>query len=733
MDDLSLGVGYFNAGRFTEALACFRAASAGPRAAQARVFTGHVASALGRGPEAAKAFISVIEDFPRHLPAYDGLANAILRGSPARDAASEKALLRALTLKPGADRAGLARTLRACAEALRSVGELVAAEKALSKALGLARDPAARHKLLDVLRMRSQACMAAGDLKGAEKELKKILALAPADEKARRALAGLLRRRGLAHVTSGRLGAAEKTLRRAVALNGSARKEKDAVRVLRLKAEEKRLKADRLREAEKARKLRRRVGALVTAGSLELAEKTLRGAGGAEGAAEYLAEVLRMRERAALARRQAAGRARALAHEVPNAPARLPQAILAWEEVLEADPSDGAAHLSLSLQLRWVGRRDEEEAVLRRAVETKVTLSPAGRFKALMRLGRYAEAARLGETILDGRVTLDDLRAFWDPWEKDNRPDREAPLADARSLALALKRTKGPWRRFYLGCLGEPGGFAALPSGRRYGWMHYGAAMDALFSGRFAQAVRSFNIALRRRPLDWRAHGYLAEAYACLDEPGLARRSMARAHAGASGPEKAQALAWRGELDLWLGDYERALERTTKSGSPFAHGWRGAALLKLGRREEALVQLDAALKLFPRDEEALLWRAEAKRELGRYREALDDLALVTRQHRVWIYFNRALANRALGDEAAMKADFDSLPPEVVAHVRRALGLGGAGPRDNEERARILEAGLVLARGFRRGEYAQAVWLSRREGREASRAASGGRNAGRRYG
>ena len=190
---------------------------------------------------------------------------------------------------------------------------------------------------------------------------------------------------------------------------------------------------------------------------------------------------------------------------------------------------------------------------------------------------------------------------------------------------------------------------------------------------------------------------------------------MARAFAAAPAIERAQALAWQGEMDLWLGDYSRALKHTTRAcalGAPFAGGWRGAALLKLGRRKEALAQLDEALRRYPNDHEARLWRAEAKRKLGRSREALEDLGTVTRQHRVWILFNSALAKRALGDDAGMKADFANLPAEVVERLRRETGRHEASPLDSAQTAAALEAGFRLARGSRRGEYGQAVWLSR---------------------
>ncbi|UPT75018.1 MAG: tetratricopeptide repeat protein [Elusimicrobiota bacterium] len=168
-----------------------------------------------------------------------------------------------------------------------------------------------------------------------------------------------------------------------------------------------------------------------------------------------------------------------------------------------------------------------------------------------------------------------------------------------------------------------------------------------------------------------------------------------------------------GELELWLGGYARALELTARAcrmGAPFAHGWKGAALLKLGRPARALKQLDHALSLFPNDAEARLWRAETNRELGRHREALKELETVLPEHRVWVLVNRALCRYALGDAAGMASDVESLPENVVAHVRARSGLEG--PLDPARTARLLEAALRLGRGFRRAEYGQAVWLSR---------------------
>ena len=446
--------------------------------------------------------------------------------------------------------------------------------------------------------------------------------------------------------------------------------------------------------------------AWLAAGRTDLAEKALRRALALEPKSAVvrgdLARVLRTRQ---------------IARELPNKRVRFQQARRAWEAVLKLDPRDSRSWMALSLLMRWIGGPEQEQASLRRAVTRGQRLSPAERFKALMRLGRFVPAVTLAEKILNNGLTLVDFRAFSDPWEKDNRPDRKAPQTNLDALARSLRTSPGPWREFYLGSLGGPKGlrhFDALPSGARYRWMHYNAAMEALFSCSFHAAIRWFNIALRQ-PMDWRAHGYLAEAYVCVDRPEKARREMARGLDAAPENEKAQVYAWWGELELWLGDYARSLELTTRAcamGAPFAHGWKGAALLKLGRREEALAQLDAALRLYPNDEETLLWRAEAKRELGRFGAALEDLK-TPGPRSIWVLFNSALAKHGLGDEAGMRSDFELLPAALIEHVRGGRGARVGAPLDVAHMVRILESGLKMARGFRRSEYAQSVWLSRR--------------------
>ncbi|MBI2385293.1 MAG: tetratricopeptide repeat protein [Elusimicrobia bacterium] len=694
MDDLNArGVEHFNAGRFEEALSCFRAAvAAGESVAQARVFIGHVAGSLGRPDEAAAEFVSVIRDFPRHLPAYAGLANVVLRRAPARDPAAEKALLKVLSLKTGGT--ALAETLRACGQALGAVGELAAAEKALTKALVLG-GGAARRRLRDVLRARAESFLAAGALKKAEGELRKLLALAPEDERARRALVRLLRRRGLEYVQAGRLDNAERILRRAVSLAPAdplSRRRRAEVARMREKSKRARRSAARRRKADKVRVLRGRGGALVAAGRLVLAEKALRRAllvgPGDAGAGRQLAEVLRMREQAEEARRQAARAAkgeklRALlealkaASQAYRSSSRTKTAAKILAKILRLEPGDARARLIAGGILFSSGAVARGRALLAEGLRlNRGVLLPGEVFAALMKLGRYKEALAAGERLLDGRPGLADIRALRDPWEWDDRP-----LAERRREVLRLERAAGPaarrsWVPYYRADLRGPeelrqfSRLAALP-GRRYGWM--------LCRGRTGEAFAELDRALPEAPPD----------------------------------EAGQVLAWRGAFDLWLGRYESAVGRFDEAlrlGAPYALSWRAGALLKLGRAEEALRQLDEALTLYPRDLEAYVWRGEAKRALGRHREALKDLNEPTlsdpdRATPIWLWalFNRALAKAALGDSAGLKADFDAIPVRIRDHIRGKSG--------REDMVGLLEAGLELSRGFRREEYRQAIWMA----------------------
>lgn len=809
MNELTTGIEHFNGGRYPEALLCFQGAhAAGERGPELSYFTAHVLDSLGRTQEAIRAFTRLIEDFPRHLPAYASLANLILHRGPLTH--ERNTLRRILSLKPQnmESRRQLISVLKVCAQAFRATDDLALAESALRKILSLApKDKDHRGQLIALIRMRAQAHLTSRDLAAAEKAFRQALALAPADEESRRQLADLLRLSADAQMNARKLGTAEKTLRKAVAVApGDAksrrhlaellrRRGKDHQSLGRLDAAEQSLRAALKLQPrdDKSRQrllelLSLRARALLRAGEPDRAERILRRAlvleprdkearsgllnllraraqehhlAGEAAKAERawrralafapsdnearrrLVELLHARLESSLSTARPAATDKALRVALAFSPRdkevrrhlaellrtralaglfarRLKLAEHLFRAVLRCDPLDAAACLSLASVMSAAGRASEEKALLRRAVVlSRGRLELGDKFKALMKLRRYKDAIATAELILDRNPALPDIRGFWDPWDWDERVSREERRRELRAFERALgSKPRGPWLHYYRGSLSGPQGLenfkllAGYPA-KRYGWMYFKAGSAALTAANFDQAASWFKRALAGRPVDWRAHCFLAETYLCLQKPKAAFAEMDRALRAAPKGEAGQVLAWRGAFELWLGRYTQAivlLDKAAALGAQCAFCWKGAALLKLGKPAEALAELDRTLELYPLDFEAYVWRGEAKRELGLYREALKDLD----EHAVndpdratpmwlWALFNRALVKAALGDKPGMAADFEAIPAFVIRHIQEKTGLTKA-----ED---ILAAGLRLSRGFRRDEYRQAIWMA----------------------
>jgi tetratricopeptide (TPR) repeat protein len=484
---------------------------------------------------------------------------------------------------------------------------------------------------------------------------------------------------------------------------------------------------------------------MIYTGHLREAEAALRAALAADardaGARAGLVEVLRVRGqnalsagdpftaealiREALARCPAAAAAKKKVVDVLRSIAsaylfagRLDDAARVFRGLLRSSPRDARASLGLAAVMRARAEPGKEKKILSRA-DLGAGIPGGDRFRTLMKLGRHKEAIAEAERILDAGPTLNDLRIFWDPWEWDDRRPRSDRLKELRKLERALgPKPRTPWLHYYRAELLGPSGMehfepiSAFPH-ERYGWMFAKAGLMAHCEARFETAARWFGIALKSKPVDWRTHAFLAEACLCLRRPADALAEMDKALAAAPSEDGGQVLAWRGALDLWMGRYDEALARLEEAcalDAQCAFCWRAAALLKLGRKAEALARLDETLARFPRDFEAYVWRGEAKRELGLHAEALKDLneeslANKKREPPIWLWalVNRALVKAALGDEAGLRADFAALPSYFTDYLRAKTGLKAP--------EALLKASLLLARGFRREEYRQAIWMT----------------------
>ena len=403
--------------------------------------------------------------------------------------------------------------------------------------------------------------------------------------------------------------------------------------------------------------------------------------------------------------------------------------------------SDCASGL-FQLQLRSAevfaaqGRLAEMRAVLKKALP--MVARPAGlfdrleKFKLLIALTRYSEAIAEAERILDEESSHRTIEILKFPWNTVvfARPESRSALEiDRRILRGLISRGRAaPWAHYYLSQLTEksdPEHIASLKavakaSPRRYGWMWRELAVLRLEHYDYTGAIKAFRIsAASTKPGLWRSHAFCAETYVFLGRPQKALLEFLRAVAAAPEGEKGEALAWMGELCLWLGRYRDALtlfDRAIPLGGLYAYCWRGAAKLKLGRTREALEDLDLGLKFLPRDREAYMWRGEARRIAGDYEGALEDLSEephrgVSSSRWLWHDFNRALVHAAMKNEAAMIADYDAIPAWVTGYLRRKLGLDPRRSPTVAERSRVLAAGLKLSRGYRRPEnHGQAAWM-----------------------
>lgn len=413
---------------------------------------------------------------------------------------------------------------------------------------------------------------------------------------------------------------------------------------------------------------------------------------------------------------------------------------------------EAEAHLLRALERGWPRAEGEETLARLRAKSELPALIAAGRFEeagrtlaaapssdaaeaawpevfsALLCRGRYREAFRLGDAMLEKSARTPLANSFLWPWwrEVSSRASAKKIRFCARELPrLERSGADGDFPVWFAYCRGV----LLLGLGRhaeamaeharlmrlrapRYALMHHPFVMHLLLAGRFEPTIALCRALLAGAPDYWWFRCRMAEAImAGGDVPG-GLREFARSAAAASGERARRAVTtWHGAALLWAGRYKAAL-KTLDEGAAlgtkiWVSCWRGAARLKLGDSRGAMSDLDAAIEADPEDLEAYLWRGEALRLGGRQARAVRDLdrALALDPKYAWAYVNRALARGALGDEKGFAADFARVPADILAAAR--------GPKGKRA---LLETALARAKGVRRPErYLDAMWMRRPRG------------------
>jgi tetratricopeptide (TPR) repeat protein len=357
------------------------------------------------------------------------------------------------------------------------------------------------------------------------------------------------------------------------------------------------------------------------------------------------------------------------------------------------------------------------------------------RFRLAMCLCDYGEAFRLAEEVLDKTRSLVHLEVLrWPSFIEEFDLGygcveylRGAVRALGRRIAVSPAQ---PWGYYYrsilLKCLAEKTGREPGPrikedhrrikalAGERYRWMRMETAKQFLYEGNLERALEEFKPVVGScDPGNWVAQCQIGEILLCLGRPREAEKAFESAEVFAPEIDRGCVLAWKGEFYLWRGLYSRALrclEEAARRPAQYVHCWRGGALVRLGRHEEALPVLERAMAVSPEDIEARIWRGEALYRLGRYREALKHLdSLLARlgDSNFYAHVLRGLVHGRLGDPRAMRRDFKALPSDVAAHM-------GVGKKELSEAGmeRVLERILVLSKGVRRGGYERMVWMGR---------------------
>ncbi|MDO8804095.1 MAG: tetratricopeptide repeat protein [Elusimicrobiota bacterium] len=246
---------------------------------------------------------------------------------------------------------------------------------------------------------------------------------------------------------------------------------------------------------------------------------------------------------------------------------------------------------------------------------------------------------------------------------------------------------------------------------RRRIWLYFKIAETALNLRHFAEAEKIFSRILREEPDNEQAAGRLAETLLCAAKSAAAFAALGKA----AKYHKVSMGVWEGELLLWLGRYAEAakkLKAGAAAGHPLAWCWLGAALFKLGIKEEAVAALKNALVVRPDDNEARIWLSEALAACGKAKEARAHLeaALKANPSDFWAWLNLT-ALCLPGGEIGKILEVFKLPREVTVRLAIKAGLPPEGSYSVPEIKLIIDKARELAKGVRRDEdYLRELWL-----------------------
>ena len=359
---------------------------------------------------------------------------------------------------------------------------------------------------------------------------------------------------------------------------------------------------------------------------------------------------------------------------------RLQSAIAVYEDLLRADPSDADVMQRLGVALAQVGRHEEGAFLLSGSLEVEPdrpsVLLNLGR--ALHALGREEEALRscdralaldanlaaghrLRSTLLSALGRRDEALA------SSGQAVRLAPRDAASHVELGIGlagagRLQDALRCFERAVELDPNLIAA----------QLNLATLAAQLKQHDRVLRSLDAAIALQPQ--RADFYNNRGNALKELGRLPEALQSYATALALDPKNLETLHNRAVLRSLLGQYAEALrdydELIARHEPPQAADQigRGAALVALGRHEEALAPLDAAIAALPNDAEPHIQRGVALLRLNRHAEALVsfDRALALRADLPEVLNNRGVALAALGR-----------PKEALDSFVRSLVLNGA--------------------------------------------------------